>query len=32
MKRLILILLVTLPLLARAQNASWKFFDCYAEA
>ena len=32
MKRLILILLVTLPLLARAQNASWKFFDRYAEA
>ena len=32
MKRLLLILLVTLPFLARAQNASWKFFDRYTKA
>lgn len=32
MKRLILILLIVLPLLARGQNASWKFFDRYAKA
>lgn len=32
MKRLLLILLLTLPLLARAQNAAWKFFDRYTEA
>lgn len=32
MKRLLLILLLTLPLLARAQNAAWKFFDRYTAA
>lgn len=32
MKRLLLLLLLALPLLAEAQNVSWKFFDRYSAA
>lgn len=32
MRRIILCLLLLLPFLARAQNASWKFFDRYTKA
>ena len=32
MKRILILLLVVLPFLARAQNVSWKFFDRYSKA
>lgn len=32
MKRIVLLLLLLLPFLVRAQNASWKFFDRYTQA
>ncbi len=32
MKRILILLLVVLPFLARAQNVSWRFFDRYSKA
>ena len=32
MKRILLLVLVLLPFLARSQNYSWKFFDRYSDA
>ena len=32
MKRILILILLTVPFLARAQNASWKFFDRYSKA
>lgn len=32
MKRILILILLTLPFLVRAQNASWKFFDRYSKA
>ena len=32
MKRIVLLLLASLPMLVQAQNVSWKFFDRYTKA
>lgn len=32
MKRILILLMVVLPFLARAQNVSWRFFDRYSKA
>lgn len=32
MKRILILILLTVPFLARAQNVSWRFFDRYSKA